>query len=1638
MKRLAGLMLILATAASAQLTRSLAFIQSVNNYGQVDTGLPQLAGATNYTLEMWVRPTGLGADGSNTTNHRVFSFIDGSSEWQLGFQDQTFYLDLMNETIVWSGSEITNDVWQHIAVVVEDTVAIVYINAAYSSHSLNGAPIPGTISTFYVGAWSPDLADLPRQFAGNMDEIRIWNRALSHEELYRLSRAPLTGSETGLVAYWDMEAIIGGKVLDGSPNGNDLTVVGLNLEDEWEFGYDSDATVFTALPDHPLSNDNGASAGQAWGDYNNDGLLDLFIANGMFGTPEHFNQLFMNLGGGNFIENSSTIISDLDADEIDRSFSGSWGDFDNDGDLDLAVGEAEAFPSIYLNDGAGNFVLLTGDDMTGGATNNYAGGHARITTGDLNGDGNLDLYVTSGFGPNYLFFGVGDGTFTQVSRDVLTTEFSHTEMAAMVDLNNDGYLDIYVANTPGDTETTGKDWLFHNNGDGTFTQVTDIAPVMAAKISTGVDFFDIDNDQDLDILISKGWDIDKSPSRLYIQNSDGTFTERLSGPLVEMAVTIAGSAVGDFDNDGDLDVLVLKANYDDFGANLFENDGNGNFTMNGALSLISHSSLHLPTEQAVYRNPAWIDYDGDGDLDLYALVNGDYDAGLDGFLPQNNRLFENQGNDNHWLEVRLIGTASNRSGIGAKVRIFSSPQQTGTYWQTRVISGQNGQGTQTDLTVHFGLGVEVNVQRLEVTWPSGTVQELLNVAADQVLTLTEPGGKSIAATRESVGGLTFAPDSSTYLEIDNLLGTLISGGKRTIEVWTRIETMEQDSDRWHTILTAAYADGTGLVLGYHGRQSAFTPAWHFTTATASDIGVWPPGPIDSTLISRWVHMAVTFDGNQALFYFNGVPGGPTTVTGDLENITSPLYVGSNTNESGFGGVISDLRIWNIVKTEDQIRQQMYAELTGSESGLIGYWPMNEATGDTAYDLSVNANHGILKGAQWLTTAEVNALTTGQFDFPAISLGLTLNSLSGPTTITVSELNTVPPGSLPLEMTAIGETYWLISLETGKMIDADITFIAAPGTFDADQIATPATVRLLHRNQSGSSPWEVTTTASVVTDSSATFLGITDFSQFAMAIDVTAPTISTIVLPATISATAAIQVAADISDISALVSTKLFYAAGGESAYSQQFMTLQSGVTFTASIPGTAVSPKGLLYYIEATDASGNVQTFSPVNLGVSYEAGTVTTAISNSEYPGGVASEAWSLISVPTVPNDWTAQSIFGNSVQVEASDETWGLFEFVGPAVDNYQSVTTLESGKSYFFKHVTGSSVEINVGIGASTPLVDQSVTLKGARWNFIGNPFAFNTTIDIASNGSVSSAAQYGPFGSEGQEGWLGSQTSVVIQPFGGALLYNVSSASIPFTITPSIPDLSKSVELFEGWIAQLSVEDRTSFDGLNFVGQRVGAKSGIDRFEITEPPAITSSIALTTALEGDQQWTSDIRPIGSTEIVWELLIHPQNVGDEVTMAWTVDGQSTPEAIMLVDPNSGTVTDMAEITGITFRTLASRHRLLLIAGDRDDVEREIAQELALLPLSFALRQNYPNPFNPATTITYELPLTGQVDITVYDLMGREIVKLTHGVVEAGYHQTVWNGRDGSGRSVPSGVYFLRLLTPAYSKSIKMVVLK
>jgi len=499
------------------------------------------------------------------------------------------------------------------------------------------------------------------------------------------------------------------------------------------------------------------AGGLAVFDYDNDGLPDVFFTNGASlpslrkESPAAWNRLFRNIGGLRFRD----VTEEAGVRGDGYANGAAAGDFDNDGAIDVFVAGVQR-NQLLRNTGKGRFDDVTAASGVTGRTWSVAGGWF-----DYDNDGWLDLFVVNyvDWTPetnkfcgdrardlrvychprhyqglaNALYHNRRDGTFENVSeRSGIARAIGKGMSVAFGDYDADGFVDVFVTND------AVPNFLFRNRGNGTFEEVGLLAGVAMpangrAVSGMGTDFRDYDNDGRPDIVLTA---LTGETFPLFRNDGRGAFRDvTFASGLAAGSVRLSGwgAVLADLDNDGFKDLVTANSHANDridaFEATAYR-QGNAVFrNVNGRFENVSSQAGPDFAIARAHRGVGLGDFDRDGRLDAVISVLG---AGP--------VFLHNVSNStNTWLTLRPIGRASNRQGIGARVTAGS---------QADHMTTSVGYASSSDFGVHFGLGAARTVDRLEVRWPSGEKQVLMDVPVNQIVTVTEPAGSSAKAKRE--------------------------------------------------------------------------------------------------------------------------------------------------------------------------------------------------------------------------------------------------------------------------------------------------------------------------------------------------------------------------------------------------------------------------------------------------------------------------------------------------------------------------------------------------------------------------------------------------------------------------------------------------------------------------------------------------------------------------------------------------------------------------------------------------------------------------------------------------------------------------------------------------------------------------
>jgi hypothetical protein len=460
----------------------------------------------------------------------------------------------------------------------------------------------------------------------------------------------------------------------------------------------------------------GMSGGVAAGDFDGDGWVDLYTLGGDAGA----NKLYKNQHDGTFSD-----VTDFSALALSAKSSGpAFGDINGDGLLDLfvgAVGGDEA--KLYLNQGNEKYLDITTSSGLVLPGNNFTG-----TWSDYDKDGDLDIFITHWTDDKneyyaYFWRNNGDLTFTDVSFEAGIHKLGQQDKTftpSFADIDNDGWQDLLLVADNNQTR------VFHNNHDGSFKDITD-QDVITDNAGMGSAIGDYDNDGDLDWFVSAisykdgvehfGW---LTPgSRFYQNQGDGTFIDKTDETGVRHGYWGWASCFSDFDNDGFLDLFHvngmagegIEAQFSYDPSRLFMSNGDGTFAEMAVDAGID--------DRGMGRGIVCFDYDRDGDQDLFIANYG-----------QAPKLYCNHGGPNNFINIKLIEKSSNSQALGARIYV-----KTSTMEQMRELRAGNNYVSQNPVEAHFGLSQSEDIEEIKVVWPDGEESVITQVAINRFITI---------------------------------------------------------------------------------------------------------------------------------------------------------------------------------------------------------------------------------------------------------------------------------------------------------------------------------------------------------------------------------------------------------------------------------------------------------------------------------------------------------------------------------------------------------------------------------------------------------------------------------------------------------------------------------------------------------------------------------------------------------------------------------------------------------------------------------------------------------------------------------------------------------------------------------------
>jgi len=501
-----------------------------------------------------------------------------------------------------------------------------------------------------------------------------------------------------------------------------------------------------------------------------------------------------------------------------------------------------------------------------------------------------------------------------------------------------------------------------------------------------------------------------------------------------------------------------------------------------------------------------------------------------------------------------------------------------------------------------------------------------------------------------------------------------------------------------------------------------------------------------------------------------------------------------------------------------------------------------------------------------------------------------------------------------------------------------------------------------------------------------------------------------------------------TDINGVASVDLHIQLGGSADAIKIPMEALNDTIFEVSVPDSLVTIFNLRAHVESVDSMANTAESDYETPAVEFAANELSMEETYSHYPEGIISDKWRMMVWPGALAD--------NHISPSDLDSGHVFYDW-NPNTNEWIKPDAIETGRSYWFKHHYSEAVVFSnkKTTGLAIPLVDYTIQLRSG-WNMIGSPFSFPVVAEYDPE-TISGLYLYGE---EDRDGWGGP--SQVLDPWAGYAIFNDSQTIKSIMLKPFTDSLETARMAFTGWELQLDIDGEKYFDHTGRIGRREDATENKDGFDTPSLPLLSNylSLAMDIGNKGIFGHSTDFRSLDESNGVWNLRLYGKGEPGPVIVTGSIINQ-VPEGlyISVVDIPRRAVLDHFLETGLTIEEkITNAYDLKLVAGDENFVLETVEKILADIPEEYSLSQNYPNPFNPLTHLDFSIPRRSRVEITVYNMLGQEVITLVNKELNYGYHSITWRGMDRFGKPVATGVYLAKLQAPGFIRTRKMILLK
>lgn len=1309
--------------------------------------------------------------------------------------------------------------------------------------------------------------------------------------------------------------------------------------------------LFSAIQVSPYNSNYRISYGATWTDFDSDGFDDLVVP---YQGTELVLKSYRNKTDGTFEEVSLGGISA----QLGTWFGISSADLNNDGKMDLfATTNSTGQNTIWTNQGNNNFAKT---ELVKPSLPNYTPSIA-----DFNNDGLLDI-VNSSLSTSLtsqwkVFTQKPDNTFVPYEVGELVTDAQNSWSHSWADYDNDNDLDLLI---DGYNTALANTRLYRNEGSDAngfkgFTKVTGTAFEteidMTGESSSWGDF---DNDGDLDVFRGNTSPSPTLNDMLYQNNGDGTFTRltsSLPAEIIPSTYYTNSSAWGDIDNDGDLDLLVVR----DPQSALYLNAGNGTFTKYNNVEFITAFDTQKSNSNGIFS-----DYDQDGDLDLYLNL---YNTTLPIYV------LRNLSTTGKWIEFKLQGTTSNRSAIGARVTLNLPNGKK----QIREVTTTSGWGAQNSLVVHFGLGATTVIPSVTIRWPSGITQTLTNVSSNQIVNVLEDGtGPSVAQTLPANAAVkvplatslevtfnetpqavaskfvTVTPvePAGTPFTIDASTG-VVAGTKVTFALATPLSVLTKYSV---SIEAGAFTDV------YGNSMAAYTSSWTFTTLD----NVAP------------VFSATAFSTPLAKGFTSQKFSATVTDNGTVAAVTLS-YRGANTT-----GAYTDMA--GTYNSTSGMWEFTVVETTYNTIGLEFYFTAKDAEDN----LKVEPATGVLQSLFEKTPPQVSHTA------PAALMAKGFGTQTF--TITASDNFGVTSTVMSYRNTKDGTTYATLNGTQSPTEPTSYSFLVPESAYNGNGLeyfftVTDATGNSTRIPAESASP----STNRVLLDNEAPA-----FAAFTASL-----ALSKANTTFRIKATDNLAVQRVVMKYRGIAGKNFTTSAAGQ---------LNANGEYEFAVSQDWFDEMGIEYYFRAVDQSKNIAvspdttkttgTYHRTFVKLSGEAQQHVLPL----IPGSSGASGYQIVSVPLELTNKNIADNFGDELGTgdKAAYRFLRYRHTPAPAWDEYPGggLSLLNRGEGYFINVVKTGVTQIKL-LDGEAPKNDQSnpfqLTLKKG-WNQIGNPYTvlIRWADVLAFNNNPAGVGKLWKF--EGTS-YNDLDATGSIEPYKGGFVLadNDITLKIPFvgmtggkTTIPST-DLSAMNWEFRFILRQ---DDHENVAAL--VGMHPQASLTKDDFDSPVLPHFADFVEASFAHPEYEmkKFSQDIVPTAN-EYMWEFDVASSLKG-QATMGWnnaTLGNNS--KQLVLFDVARQQVVDMRSQNSYVFDPRQSA-KFRIYFGE--NVEKKIqATRLTL--------RAHPNPSSGVVGFAFSIPdqkTKKHVALEIFDVIGRRVAIITDQSMTGGFYEASWDG--------------------------------